>query len=260
MANMFETINNFINIYNRISEKELPPQEFISIFPKFSLILNNFSLDIVEMIELTDILLEFKNNYQLDKINNETVDLIKKITKSKLYNLGGYLSISILIKHMLLSFDINKCEREYDTILHISSFETLLELITIIFQNKDYKLLQKYNNELSELSLQYKKNIDLYKTKIKGEIVLSTIMSHLYSIFYFNQLEYNKEYSTLDLIVNNLINNYQQVVNYCYNESILNNFSKIALTPSEIKKEYSASKKMLDYTFDKLNRKGEKRK
>ena len=122
MANIFETISKFLNLYNEISEKKLSSQEFITIFPKFSLILNNFSLDILEMIKLTDVLLEFKNNNQLDKINNETIELIKKITNSKLYNLEGSLYLSILIKHMLISFDINKCEKEYDTILHISRF------------------------------------------------------------------------------------------------------------------------------------------
>ena len=123
------------------------------------------------------------------------------------------------------------------------------------FQKNDYDLLQKYNSELSELVLQYKKNIDLYKTKIKGEIILSMMISHLYSIFYFNQLEYDNDYNTLDLMVNNLINNYQQFINYCYNEGIVDNFSKIILEPDEIKKEYSVSKKMLDYTFDNLNKK-----
>ena len=255
MVNIFETISKFLNVYNEISEKKLSSQEFITIFPKFSLILNNFSLDILEMIKLTDVLLEFKNNNQLDKINNETIELIKKITNSKLYNLEGSLYLSILIKHMLISFDINKCEKEYDTILHISRFETLLELITMRFQKNDYDLLQKYNSELSELVLQYKKNIDLYKTKIKGEIILSMMISHLYSIFYFNQLEYDNDYNTLDLMVNNLINNYQQFINYCYNEGIVDNFSKIILEPDEIKKEYSVSKKMLDYTFDNLNKK-----
>ena len=255
MANLFEEISKFLKIYNEISEKKLDSKEFITIFPKFSLILNNFTLDIFEMIKLTDVLLEFKNNNQLDKINNETIELIKKITNSKLYNLEGSLYLPILIKHMLLSFDINKCEKEYDTILHISKFETLLELITMRFQKKDYDLLQKYNSELSELVLQYKKNIDLYKTKIKGEIILSMMISHLYSIFYFNQLEYDNDYNKLDLMVNNLINNYQQFINYCYNEGIIDNFSKIMLEPDEIKKEYSVSKKMLDYTFDNLNKK-----
>lgn len=255
MTNIFETISKFLNVYNEISEKKLDSKEFITIFPKFSLILNNFTLDIFEMIKLTDVLLEFKNNNQLDKINNETIELIKKITNSKLYNLEGSLYLPILIKHMLISFDINKCEKEYDTILHISKFETLLELITMRFQKKDYDLLQKYNSELSELVLQYKKNIDLYKTKIKGEIILSMMISHLYSIFYFNQLEYDNDYNKLDLMVNNLINNYQQFINYCYNEGIIDNFSKIMLEPDEIKKEYSVSKKMLDYTFDNLNKK-----
>ena len=255
MTNIFETISKFLNVYNEISEKKLDSKEFITIFPKFSLILNNFTLDIFEMIKLTDVLLEFKNNNQLDKINNETIELIKKITNSKLYNLEGSLYLPILIKHMLISFDINKCEKEYDTILHISKFETLLELITMRFQKKDYDLLQKYNSELSELVLQYKKNIDLYKTKIKGEIILSMMISHLYSIFYFNQLEYDSDYNKLDLMVNNLINNYQQFINYCYNEGIIDNFSKIMLEPDEIKKEYSVSKKMLDYTFDNLNKK-----
>ena len=255
MTNIFETISKFLNVYNEISEKKLDSKEFITIFPKFSLILNNFTLDIFEMIKLTDVLLEFKNNNQLDKINNETIELIKKITNSKLYNLEGSLYLPILIKHMLISFDINKCEKEYDTILHISKFETLLELITMRFQKKDYDLLQKYNSELSELVLQYKKNIDLYKTKIKGEIILSMMISHLYSIFYFNQLEYDNDYNKMDLMVNNLINNYQQFINYCYNEGIIDNFSKIMLEPDEIKKEYSVSKKMLDYTFDNLNKK-----
>ena len=54
MDNLMETITKFLNIYNNVSEKKLSYQEFITIFPKFVLITNNISLDIIEMIDLTD--------------------------------------------------------------------------------------------------------------------------------------------------------------------------------------------------------------
>lgn len=259
MDNLMETITKFLNIYNNVSEKKLSYQEFITIFPKFVLITNNISLDIIEMIDLTDTLIEFEKYHQLAKINEETVLLIKKITENKFYNLEGSLYFSKLLKHLLMPFNLNKCDKDYETFLHISTFETLLELIIGIFNDSDYSLLQTYNCELNEIVLQYKKNIYLYKKKINNEIMLSTILSHLYSIFYFNQIKYNSDYCILDLVVNNSINNYQQFVNYCYYEGISDNFTKMVLEKKEIQKEYAVSQKMLDYTFDNLNKEKDKK-
>ena len=253
-----KTISDFLNIYSNISEKKITQQEFIDIFPKFALIINYFSLDVIEMIELVDTLVEFKNCHQIAKINEKTVILLKKTTNNKFYNLEKTLYISRLLKHLLLPFNINKCKEEYDTFLHISTFETLLDLIVNVFNKEDYNLLQTYNYELSEISLQYKKNRELYKKKINDEIILYTLMSHIYAIYYFNQEQYGNDYSNLNLLINNTIDNYQQLINYCYAEGISDNFKKIILEKKEIYKEYEVCRKIIDYFFDDKNK--EKRK
>ena len=260
MNDLYNKINSIFNFYNSISDNKLSREDFVVILPKLLIIISNIKLDIVDIIQIIDTLLEFKEYQQLDKINKETIYLLKKITNNKFFKLEGSIYLSVFLKHLLLHFNLNKCKNNYEKLLHISTFETLVELLEKFLNNDDLSLLRAYNFELSELIIQYKLNKQLYNQTIHNEIILKTMMTHFYSIFYFNLDEYDYNYRELGVLVNNSINNYQQFINYCYNEEICDNFTKIVLETNEIEKEYEVCKKMLDYVFNDLQKEKKKRK
>ena len=249
MENMNKSL---LEIYNSMSDNKLNYEILNIILPKLKMIKQYDTLDDVELVCLIDALIDFHKKKQLDKINKETLELFKKMTKDELFDLERTLYFSINLRHLLIPYNINKCDSEIDVLMHISKFESLLDMIVISFDMNDYNMLSKYNYELSEIALLYKKVMDLYNEKIrkdKEEIVLYLNLSHMFAIFYFDQDEYNKDYAKFEEGMINTINNYQDFINYCYEEGICENFTKDILYIEEIEKEYASCKKMLDYIF-----------
>ena len=259
MDKLYKQINNIFKIYNNISDKKISHDDFVVILPKLLLILKDFSLDIIDIIQVIDVLIEFNEYNALNKINKDTINLVKKITMNSFFSIERTLYLSVFLKHFLLPFNLNKCKMEYEKTFHISTFENMIELIEAFLNDEDLKLLKVYNYELSEIILQYKENKQLYNQVIHNEIILKTMILHFYSVFYFNIDEYDYNYAFLDMIVKNSINNYQQFVNYCYNEKLCDNFAKIVLDTNEINKEYEVSQKMLNYAFNTLQEEKKKR-
>lgn len=243
MDNIGFTIDYLLYLYNSVSEKKLDIEKFRIISSKIQLIIKYFSFEKIEMIGLIDVLVFFQEKNQLERINRETLSFIKKLTDSSLYS-------PIIIKHILLPSYINKCENEEQELYHISTFETVLEMMNKFCKMEDYNVLNKYNDRLCELLLHYKKAMDLYTKNIQKEVKLSTILSHIFSIFYFNEDEYHNDYIKLTTLYENSINNYQDIVDYCSYEGISNNFTSVFLTEEELQKEYIACKKMIDYIFN----------
>ena len=252
MDKNIKRLQDVLNKYNEISEKKLKYPEYLIVFSKLKLILEEeVELDDIELIELIDVILEFNKYHQSNRINKETIGLIKRITKNDLFNLEGTLYFAASLKHLLLPYNFNKCTQEYNMLLHISQLEVLLGMIVFLDEKSDYELIQKYNYELSEVFLQYSKAMNIYSKKGLKEIVLSTIILHLCSIFYFSQDEYNQNYEIIATIVKNSIDNYEEFINYCYNEGVYNNFKQIVVKEKDLQNEYRMCKQILDYVYQK---------
>ena len=114
---------SIIDIYNEISDEKLDEQELLSILPKLYLILNKITLDNVEIVQVIDVLKEFKNLNKLDSINPETIDLIIKIAIIDDFALEGTLYFSLILKYTLLPFNKSIYQENYDSLFLISEFE-----------------------------------------------------------------------------------------------------------------------------------------
>ena len=90
-------------------------------------------------------------------------------------------------------------------------------------------------------------------------MITSTTISHLSSIYYFNQTEYENNIILISKITDNILENKKEFINYYLNEGIYNNFGKVFLNKKDLLKEYEVSKRMLDYVYQQ-EKKEDKRK
>ena len=236
--------------YNKISNKPLNNDDFLIIFPKIILILNKINIDEVGMVELIDVLLEFKELNKIDQITEESIKIVIKAIKNTKVNLEGVLYFPLILKHMLLPYQLDKCDEEYNLLLFLSEFDILVESISKVFEKKDFEVLFKYNQELVKTIIEYKKAQKIYKECPYNQYILSTMISHLVTTFYFNQGNYDNKYDLIVTITKNIVDGYQGFINYCYNEGIYENFTKIYLEEDKIQKEYIVSQNMLDYAYE----------
>ncbi len=246
-----------IQIYNSINSKKISNNDILPILSKLYLILNKVDLDEIEIINLIDVLLYFYEQNELEKINIETINLILKITKSK--NLELNLYFPIIIKHLLMPYELNICPNNHDILLFLSEFEILLELCINSFNNDDLELLNKYNHNFVKLILYYKTAIDINRTSINDKLILNTMISHFCTMFYFNQEKLENKYDIIISLTKNIIKNYQDFINYCYNEKIMDNFSQLYVELDKVQKEYIISYQMLEFYFNNFNKEEKRR-
>lgn len=244
-----------IDLYNKISEEKINQDELSIILPKLYLIMNKIEMDEVEIIMVIDTLREINNLNQIEKITPEIIDLIIKITKNDKINLEGTLYFSIILKHVILPYSLNKCNQDYNLMMYLSEFELLIELINKMLNKKDLIILDKYNHELTEIIKKYKEVMAIYKKYVINDVILNTMISHFSSMLYFNLDDYDKKYDLLMEIVINIINNYQPFIDYCCSYGIHKNFTRINTDLKGIEMEYIISNDMLKYLYNN-NEKG----
>lgn len=252
--------NRIINIYNQISDEKIDYNKLSTILPKLYLILNKVELDEIEVVIIIDVLKEFEKYNLLDKINVESIDLINKIVKKNNINLEGNVYFSETIKHILIPYDKNVCDRDYNIVLFLSEFEILLELIYQNLNKKDLVILDKYNHELYEIVLKYKEIQNIYKQVVYGDVILSSYMSHLSSILYFRLDLYEYDYDLMKEVFVRLLNNYQSFIDYCCKLGIQKNYTRIYNDMFYIELEYITSNNMLKYVYDEKKNEKIKRK
>lgn len=207
-------------MYEGMSNKKMSYDDFIAIFPKITMIIHKFGVSGYEMIRLIDLLLEFRTNNLLERINNETIDFVNEIYCCQEYGINIVVINKIdILRHLLLPYKLNICEKEDETYAHFSNFECLYTLVDlcITINPRGMESLRKYNIELYETVLRFNK----YKYKINKNNKLAHIsIIHLISAFYFKQDEYDKDYSLLDQIIGNISKNEESFKEYCNNEGI----------------------------------------
>ena len=248
------------NIYNLVSDEEISDSELDIILPKLYLILNNVKLDEVEIISVIDELRKINNIGLLDKIDEEIIKIIYKISKNDYLNLQETLYFSELIKDVIIPYNLNICENDYKLMMFLSEFEIYLELAKEALNDNDLIVLDKFNHELTEIIRKYKEVSRLYKENECKDIMLGFIISHLASILYFNLDEFDHDYNLILEVFEKIIENHQEFVNYCYDEGIDKNFNINSFSVYDTKKEYIISNKMLEYVYNEKNNKKIKRK
>lgn len=241
--------NELEEMYDAISDIKLDDVTLELILPKIEIIKSKIDLDDVDLVNLVDVLLEFNQLGMMDKINDESLSLLCKIININDSIIDETIYVPILLKHLLIPYNLNKCQNEYDLSPFMAEFENMLESINKVFSFDDYKVLNKYNSELSNLMISYKKCHEIYENGVNQELILSTILSHIMGLFYFKMDDYNQKYELLEEITASLVDNYQGFIDYCIVNNIIDNFDRINLSSEQINKEYRISNDILDYAF-----------
>ena len=249
-----------IKTYNLVSDEEISKSEINVILPKLYLILNNVKLDEVEIINIIDVLRKINEFGLLNNVTVEIIKLIKKVTKYDYLNLQGTIYFSELLKDVILPYNKNICEKEYNLIMFLSEFEIYMELVRQTLNDSELRILSKYNSELTEIIKKYKEVIKQYKEYNCSDIMLSYTISHLASMLYFNLDKYNHDYNLIVDVFERIINSHQEFVNYCYQEEINKNFNINSFNIEDTKKEYIISNKMLEYVYNEKKNEKIKRK
>ena len=248
-----------LGIYNSVSDEKIDQNELLTILPKLYLIMNKVKMDEIEIIRIIDTLEEIKKLGQLDKISPEIIDLIIRITKKDNIDLDGTLYFSVILKHVLLPYNLNICDKEYNLMVFLSEFEIFIELVSKMLNKKDLMILDKYNHELKEVIMHYKEAMSFYKKYVVNDVILSTMISHFATILYFYLDDYEYNYNLITQITGNIIYNYQAFIDYCCSLGIHKNFTRINSDLSGIELEYIVSNDMLKYLYDN-NKELEKKK
>ena len=242
-------------MYEGISHKKLMYDDFMAILPKLKIVRKHLPLNGVELIKLIDELMVFKSKKVLEKIDDETVDLVKKLYYGELqFGILGLLSPTEILKHILLPYRTNTCTKEKEIYIHIAGFEFLLDLMAkTIDKNNKYQqeIIRKNNSELFELLMHYYLCIE--KAETTQKTIICSALVNAFGLFYFKQDDYDNDYSLLDSITNNIVENKEIFIDYCDKEGI----KELFFTPEDYKSTYTAINKLIDESY---NVKKEKRK
>ncbi len=245
-----------LEIYNKISDDKLDNSELLTILPKLYLIINKVNVDEVELIRTVDVLKEINKYNKLDNVTPEVIDLIIRSIKNGDIDLEGAVYFSIMLKHVILPYNENFCDEEYNTVLFLSEFEIFIELFNKMLKKKDLIILDKYNHELKEVIVKYKEVMNIYKRCVINDVMFGAMISHFAAMLYFNLDDYDFDYDLISDLSYDLINNYQKFIDYCFNLGIHKNFTRIQEDLKGIEYEYAVSNEMLKYTYN--NKKEEK--
>ena len=172
-------------IYNHFSDNKITKEELNDILPKIYMILSRRLLDNIELVKIIDVLKEFRELNMLDKITFESIDLIMNPTKNKDNFLEGTVYLPIILKHILLPFNLNRCNDKKELLLFLSEFEIALEMINKFYKKKELEILEKYNKELKDVVEVYKEANRIYKNNLGNEIILGTMLGHITTMLYF---------------------------------------------------------------------------
>lgn len=249
-------IDRILEIYYRVSRKKIDVDDLVSVLPKVQLMLTKIKLDNVEIVNLIDVLVDIKKVNMLDKVTSESLDLIVNSVCEDNGRIDRSIYLPLMVRHILLPYNVNRCDNKNELLLFLSQYEMVVELIIKFFKEKDYIILEKYNPELADVIDAYRNTMRLYKTIIGKEYVLCNIIAHMSTMLYFKLDEYNFDYGLVEETASRLMDNYDEFIDYCQKEDILDNFRNYFVSMENIQKEYVVSEKFLKYTYENKNGKG----
>lgn len=225
---------------------------------KLDLILNIMDYDEIDIIDIKDTLEYFNNLNILDKVNNESLNLIKQITfgnKCDCFTDSYTILVNKYLRYLLLPFNYNKCDKDYNLKNYLSEFDIFINLIKDNCNMSDYILISKYNKELYEIVIRFKKisqeiehmNIFIY-AGLKEKMVLNGMISHISTLLYLFIDKFDYNYDLLNAISNDILNNFINLLIICDENKIFQNLAPT--DENEILREYDYCYKIM---MDKYN-------
>ena len=253
MENDKEIFNILAAMYEGINKKRLKYDDFIAILPKLNTVRKHIPVGGIELILVIDELMDFREKNLLDQINDETMDLVKKLYFAQtIFDSLGKFPVSSIIKHLLIPYQKNICKKEKETGKHMNDFEVLFSYLGEIIAKDNVwqqEILRKYNSSLYELLMHFY----LCKDRVSeiNNVELASAILNMFSVFYFKQDEYDNDYSFLDEFVDNAIFNKREFIEYCNQEGIKVFF----LNKEDYNNTYRGIIKYIDESY-KIRKKG----
>ncbi len=248
-----ELFNILAAMYEGISHKRLDYNKFMDIFSKLKIVRKHIPIKGLELIIVIDELMDLKEKDLLEQINDETMDLVKRLYFGQsIFNEFGNVPVSNIIKHLLTPYQKNTCKNVRETGRHMDDFEFIFSFLgTIVDKDNVWEqhIIKKYNSSLYELLIHYYKNHERL-SKINNELLASAVLN-MYSVFYFKQDEYENDYTFLDEFVDNAISNRSEFLEYCDQEGI----KLYYLKAEDVNTTYAGIIKYIDESY-KLRKKG----
>ena len=244
-----------LGLYNSVSEVKIDQNELLTILPKLYLIINKTKLNEIDIINTIDVLEEIKKNGELNKINPELIDLIIKIVPNDRKDkkvLKDSLYFHNMLKYVVLPYNKSICNQKHDLLIFLSEFEIFIQLAGKMLNRKDLFFLDKYTHELKEVIIKYKESMTIYRQWVINDIILSQMISHFASMFYFNIEDFDEYYDLIIELLARCISNYQEFIDYCCSLGIHKNFTGINVDLIGIELEYITSYDMLKYIYNYL--------
>ena len=250
-----------LNKYNALSDKKVDIFDIESIYSKFLLITSIISFDEKETIDLVNILLEFKNNNVLEKINEESMILLSRAMGNiEGFSLEDSKYFCIRLKHLLMPSSLNRPSSEDldDTVCYLAEFDIMINNILTEFQKRDYLLLKKYNNELFNIVIEYKKIINEYQSievtdtrYVIDDMIIDITFTHLATMLYFMIDECHHDYSLFGKVAHRIIENFQEFLFQCRIYHIFEDTTQMVFNPTNVYNEFAICKDMLEKEFKK---------
>lgn len=245
--------NNYGDIISRMLNKKYTESELNVILPKLSMICNKFNIVGTEVIDMIELLINFKKMNRLELVNEESLDFINYVfTFQKMIGMP-FLRYHEIMKHILTPHQLNKCDDEKQVYLYQIKIEFLMAALEgIVAAGNNFRLflsLGKYNDELYNLSLlMHKCGNKLRDNNVVDRLTVSSL-THMFGVFYFNQEKYNKDSQILEEIVDSMIDNPSQFKSYCENAGVV----AVPQTDADWELTYLGIIDILDSAYKKKN-------
>lgn len=243
--------NIYSDIISRLFDKKYSTKEISSILPKIKLFCDKFNIDGEELRQTIDLLIEIKRMNRLEMVNSESLNFIEYLYNFQLMNGMPILTYYEITKHILIPYNLNKCDDESRVYSYQAKIELLMSILEgIVASGNNFEMfltLSKYNKELYDIALlQGKIGFKLENNRMLDPLTISTV-SHLFGVFYINQDKYKKDSSILEDIVDNIISNPEKFKEYCEQVGIVTN----PRIKEDLNLIYLGINELLDASFEK---------
>ena len=194
-------------IYNNALSKKNTFKELRDIQKELELICPIIEFDSFVLQDIINTLFDFKKLNILDNVNKESIDLLRQIiygNKQDTFDNDNNIYFNKYLRNLLLPFDKNKCDKDYNLKDFLSEFDIFINLIRDNCNIEDYQVLYQYNQDLYEIISRFytimqdleETNMFLYGN-LKDRMLLNGIVSHLATLLYLSLDQYDYQYDLL---------------------------------------------------------------